>query len=144
MALSDIMRITNKDNQKKIGISEERIEAVIPVARQYLSFWREYPDMFVDFLQTGYKDDIEPTFNLYFYQRVFLRAAMRHKYMYAVFPRGFSKSLMSILILMLRCVFYPGAHLFVTTGSKERIACSTKQKCLVANFLNCRNPLQIF
>jgi hypothetical protein len=35
---------------KKIGISKERIDAIIPVMREYIAFWREYPDLFVDFM----------------------------------------------------------------------------------------------
>lgn len=75
--------------KKKIGISEERIEKIKPVLRDYIAFWREYPDLFVDFMQTGGDPDKarDLTFRLYFYQRVFLRVAMRYKYVYAVYPR---------------------------------------------------------
>ena len=49
MALQDLLELSASKNQK-IGISEERIRAQIPIIRQYISFWREYPDIFVDFL----------------------------------------------------------------------------------------------
>ena len=52
MALKDLMNIATKGN-KKVGLSEERIRAIVSVAREYISFWREYPDMFVDFLVRG-------------------------------------------------------------------------------------------
>ena len=58
------------------------------------------------------------TFNFYFYQRIFLRVVMRHRYVYATFPRAYSKSFLSVMALMLRCILYPGSHLFVTTGGK--------------------------
>ena len=51
MALADLMELSN--NRKKIGLSEERIDAIKPYLRQYIAYWREYPDMFVDFLQDG-------------------------------------------------------------------------------------------
>lgn len=87
MALSDLMQLSN--SRKKIGISEERIEAAKPIIRQYIAYWREYPDMFVDFLQTGHHGKIpEDGLRFYFYQRVFLRAAMRYKYVYMTFPRA--------------------------------------------------------
>ena len=86
MALADLLNLSNKN--KKIGLSEERVRAIIPVARQYIAFWREYPDLFIDFLQTGGNPDKPKTLNFYFYQRVFLRAAMRYKYVYMVFPRA--------------------------------------------------------
>lgn len=90
MALKDLLDLSQAQQQKKIGISEERLEAVIPTVRQYVAFWREYPDLFVDFMQTGGDPEKEKelTFRLFFYQRVFLRIAMRYKYVYAVFPRA--------------------------------------------------------
>jgi hypothetical protein len=50
MALQDLMNLSLDKNQKKIGISPERIEEIKPVLRNYISFWREYPDLFVDFM----------------------------------------------------------------------------------------------
>ena len=48
MALKDLLYSDKRT--EKIGISEERIEAIKPALRQYIAFWREYPDMFIDFL----------------------------------------------------------------------------------------------
>lgn len=124
MALADLMELSLSKNSKKIGLSEERIKAQIPVLREYISFWREYPDIFVEFL-CGHNPE---NFQLYFYQRVFLRAVMRHRYAYATFPRAYSKSFLSVLILMIRCILYPGSHLFVTTGGKEQAAGIAKEK----------------
>ena len=53
---------------------------------------------------------------------------MRHRYAYATFPRAYSKSFLSVLVLMLRCILYPGSHLFVTTGGKEQAAGILKEK----------------
>lgn len=125
MALADLLQLSHNKDTQKIGLSEERVRAAIPIARQYIAYWREYPDMFVDFLKT---EENPENFQLFFYQRVFLRAAMRHRYTYATFPRAFSKSFLSILILMLRCVLYPNSHLFVTTGGKEQAAGIAKEK----------------
>ena len=127
MALQDILDISS--SRKKIGLSEERLEPIKPILRQYIAYWREYPDMFIDFLQTGVDGEIpESGLHFYFYQRVFLRAAIRYKYTYFVFPRAYSKSFLSVLILMLRCVLFPGAHLFVTTGGKEQAAGIAREK----------------
>ena len=70
MNLQEMMALSSLGDKAKIGISDERIRAIIPAARQYISFWREYPDLFVDFLQTGGKEGVETTFKFYFYQRV--------------------------------------------------------------------------
>ena len=45
---------------------------------------------------------------------------MRYQYVYAVFPRAYSKSFLSVMALMVRCILYPGVHLFVTSGGKEQ------------------------
>ena len=86
MALQDLLNLQTK--RKKIGLSEERINAIKPQLRQYIAYWREYPDMFIDFLQDGGDSSKERKLKFYFYQRVFLRAAMRYKYAYMVFPRA--------------------------------------------------------
>ena len=113
MALQDLLDLSKE--RKKVEVSEERLNAVVPEARKYIAFWREYPDMFIDFLLTCGNP---VNFKFYFYQRVFLRAEMRHQYMYAVFPRAYSKSFLSMMVLMIRCVLYPKCKLFVTSGGK--------------------------
>ena len=124
MALADLMELSKSKNTKKTGLSEERIRAQIPIIRDYVAYWREYPDKFVDFLCGSNPEN----FHLFFYQRVFLRAVMRHRYAYATFPRAYSKSFLSVLVLMIRCVLYPGSHLFVTTGGKEQAAGIAREK----------------
>lgn len=119
MALQDLLQLS--DSRRKIGLSPERVEAVMPTIRKYVAFWREYPDLFVDFMVRGRRTEIKDgEFNFYFYQRVFLRSVMRYQYVYAVFPRAYSKSFLSVMALMIRCILYPGAHLFVTSGGKEQ------------------------
>ena len=127
MALQDLLDLSS--GRKKMGLSEERLEPLKPYLREYIAYWREYPDMFIDFLQTGENDQIpESGLKFYFYQRVFLRAAMRYKYVYFVFPRAYSKSFLSVLVLMIRCILYPRAKLFVTSGGKEQAAGIIKEK----------------
>ena len=145
MALNDLLIIAN--NNKKIGISEERLNEIKKPLRKYFAFWRMYPDLFVDFMQTGgksvylndkgqrcYQNDsgqeVKLTFSLFFYQRVFLRIGMRFKYVYAVFPRAYSKSFLSVLIMMIRCILYPGAHLFSAAGGKEQSSQILQEKTL--------------
>lgn len=108
---------------QKIGMSEERIQEILPIFTEYASLWREYPDLFVDILLP--KDS---KFNLFFYQRLFLRAAIRHKYCFATFPRAFSKSFLAVLVLVIRCILYPGAKLFIVSGTKEQGASIAKEK----------------
>ena len=127
MALQDLLNISS--NKSKIGISPERVEAIKPVLRQYIAYWREYPDMFVDFLQTGADGEIpKEGLRFFFYQRVFLRISLRYRQVYAVFPRGYSKSFLAVLSLMIRCILYPGAKLFSSAGGKSQAAGILKEK----------------
>ena len=127
MALQDLLNISS--SRQKIGISPERIEAIKPVLRDYIAYWREYPDMFVDFLQTGQDGEIpKEGLRFYFYQRVFLRISVRYREVYAVFPRGYSKSFLAVLSLMVRCILYPGAKLFSSAGGKSQAASILKEK----------------
>ena len=50
MALQDLLDLSQQ--RKKVGLSEERVNAIVPEARKYIAFWREYPDLIVDFLLT--------------------------------------------------------------------------------------------
>lgn len=127
MALQELLGTI--DIQNKIGISEERLKAVLPSLRNYVSFWREYPDLMVDFLVKGARTEYrEGEFRFYFYQRVFLRIVMRYQYVYAVFPRAYSKSFLTVMSMMCRCILYPRCKLFVTSGGKEQAASILSQK----------------
>ena len=122
MSLQSLLAI-NQQKDKKQGISEQRLQENLPQIRKLISFFKWYPDLFVDFIKGP-----DSTFKFLFYQRVFLRCVMRHRYVYATFPRAYSKSFLSVMALMLRCTFYPNSHLFVTTGGKEQAASITMAK----------------
>lgn len=117
MSLESILSINTLSFEKQTvsALTEERLRAILPEARKAVAFYRAYPDKFVDWLCSLYNPS---NFKLYFYQRVFLREAMRHRYIYATFPRAYGKSFMAFLVLILRCIFYPNSRLFVTTGGK--------------------------
>lgn len=123
MSLQSLLELSDSRGLKKQGLSEERLKAQLPYLRNLVSFYREYPDYLIDFMKGP-----DSTFNFYFYQRVFLRIVMRHRYVYATFPRAYSKSFLSMMVLMLRCILYPNSHLFVTTGGKEQAASITIAK----------------
>lgn len=125
MALKDLLALSEKKGflGKKQGMSQERLDAQMDNLREKIAFYREYPDLFIDDIKGP-----DCTFKFYFYQRVFLRIVMRHRYVYATFPRAYSKSFLSMMALMIRCILYPNSHLFVTTGGKEQAASITVAK----------------
>ena len=123
LSLQNLLDLSVRKDNHKTELSEERLASQIDNLRNMVSFFREYPDLLVDFMKGP-----DSTFEFYFYQRVFLRTVMRHRYVYATFPRAYSKSFLSMMALMLRCVLYPNSHLFVTTGGKEQAASITIAK----------------
>lgn len=118
MALDDLLKIS----AAHIGageVDEETIIKNIDQYRQLISYWRMYPDKLIDYYVSLAPDH---PFKLFFYQRLFLRVVMRHRYVYATFVRAWSKSFMSVMALMLKAILYPGAKLFTVAGGKEQSA----------------------
>ncbi len=86
MNLQELLNLSSdKENFKKQGISEERLMSNLEGLKNIISYFREYPDVFVDFIKGE-----NSTFKFLFYQRIFLRIVMRHRYVYATFPRRIS------------------------------------------------------
>ncbi len=111
-----------RTSQRKLRaseISEEDLIKNLDKYRELISYWRMYPDRLID-----YYVSLAPNhpFKLYFYQRLFLRVVMRHKFVYATFVRAWSKSFMSVMALMLKAILYPGAKLFSVAAGKEQSA----------------------
>ena len=110
---------TQRTREQEEEITKETILKNIEPLRNIIAYWRVYPDRFVDFLCSLNPDN---TFHFFFYQRLFLRAVMRHKYVFGTFVRAWSKSFMSVMSLMIKAILYPGAKLFTAAGGKEQSA----------------------
>ena len=124
MSLQQLLDLSMDDiESKKQGLSPQRLDEQLDNLRYLIAFFRQYPDLLIDFMKGP-----DSTFQFYFYQRIFLRVVMRHRYVYATFPRAYSKSFLSMMVLMLRCILFPGSSLFVTTGGKEQAASITIAK----------------
>lgn len=84
MALAELLELSaQRQRNFKQGLSEERLSAQTGNIRELVAFWREYPDLFIDFIKGP-----DSTFHFYFYQRIFIRVVMRHRYVYSTFPRA--------------------------------------------------------
>ena len=86
-------------------------------------FFSAYPDLFIDLITP--EDD---NFQLFFYQRIFLRSIMRFREVYLTAARAFSKSFLTILGLMLQCIFIPGRKVFICAPNKKQGAQIAKEK----------------
>lgn len=119
MSLKDIMRTSNKKKELDDEMIKEEVHNHLNEYRELIAYWRVYPDKLVDYyLSLGNPYN----FKFIFYQRLFLRALFRHKYVYATFVRAWSKSFMSVMALMLKAILYPGAKLFTVAGGKQQSA----------------------
>lgn len=123
MSLQNLLDLSSSRSVVKDEISEERLRQNLDAIRKEIAFYREYPDLFVDAIKGP-----NSTFKFRFTQRIFLRCIMRHRYVYCTFTRGFSKSFLAIMGLMLKAVLFPGSKVFVTTGGKEQAAMITMSK----------------
>ena len=92
--------------------------------RELCSYWRFYPDKFIDFIRP---DDCK--IDLYYYQRIYLRIMLRYKKVFLTATRGTSKSFLQNLSFVLRCIFFPNTKLFICAPGKEQAA-KISQDCL--------------
>lgn len=119
MALKDILHASNRRKDLDSDAIKEEVHNHLKEYRELIAYWRVYPDKLVDYyLSLGNPYN----FKFIFYQRLFLRALFRHKYVYATFVRAWSKSFMSVMALMLKAILYPGAKLFTVAGGKQQSA----------------------
>ena len=56
------MELSIEGNNKKQGLSEERLAQQLPNLRHLISFFREYPDYFIDYMKVPNR-----FFKFYFY-----------------------------------------------------------------------------
>ena len=102
MALEQLMQITDEREERsdlfafdgdienvRQNITEKRLLEALPSLRLCISFFREYPDLLVDFYRENASErEKKGALHLFAYQRVFLRAVMRHRRAYMTFPRA--------------------------------------------------------
>lgn len=98
---------------KGTTVNELQLERMEPVLQKYIRLWSVYPDLYIDLITPA-----NSQFTLYFYQRLFLRACMRYRYVYVTAPRAFSKTFLAILALYLQCMFMPGKKVFICAPKK--------------------------
>lgn len=114
--------------EKGVILNEEYLNQHFQEIGDVFSFFTAYPDIYLDLI-TPEGDNI----NLFFYQRIFLRAVMRYTDVYLTAARAFSKSFLTILGLMLQCIFIPGRKVFICAPNKTQGAQIAKIATLLSN-----------
>lgn len=109
--------------EKGVVLSEEFLNENLEYIESVMEYYSAYPDMFLD--------DIAPydsNFTFFFYQRIVLRVMMRFKDIYITAPRAFSKSFITILAMLLQCIFMPGTKRFICAPNIKQGAQIAKEK----------------
>lgn len=111
--------------EKGVVLNEDYLKKNYDHIGEMLSIFSAYPDIFLDFITPA-----NSNFQLFFYQRITLRAIMRYKDVYITAPRAFSKSFVTILGLILQCIFIPGTKRFICAPNKNQSAQIAKEKII--------------
>lgn len=111
--------------EKGVVLTNEYLESIRPWLEEIMNIFSVYPDILLDIIQP----EERPT-DLFFYQRIVLRAVMRYKQIYCTAPRSFSKSFLTILAEIIECIFMPGTKRFICAPNKNQSAQIAKEKIL--------------
>ena len=122
---TDIPMRENIPIEKGVSLTESYLRSIQSLLEKYFDFFIAYPDLFVDLIKP-----IDSNFDLFFYQRILLRALMRYKELFITAPRAFSKSFISIFGLFLQCIFMPGTKRFICAPNKNQSAQIAKEKII--------------
>lgn len=109
--------------EKGVELTTTFLDDNADLIKKYLNFWMLYPDIYLDNIKKS-----DSPINLFFYQRIALRASMRYRYHSFTATRATSKSFIALLSLILRAIFLPGSKLFTCSDVKGTAIKVTKQK----------------
>lgn len=97
------------------GTNIRNFDDMLPDFAEMLSHFQAYPDEFIDYILPE-----DSKFELYPFQRIFLRVMARYKKVYITATRGTSKSFINILSMYLKCIFYPNIKLSLVAPQKDQ------------------------
>ena len=109
--------------EKGVILNENYLEENKEKIGDVMSIFSAYPDVYLDLIKPQ-----DSSFTLFFYQRITLRALMRFKDIFVTAPRAFSKSFITILAMILQCIFIPGTKRFICAPNKTQAAQIAKEK----------------
>ena len=108
---------------KGVILNENYLQTNLDNIGDVMSIFTAYPDLYLDLIKPQ-----DSSFTLFFYQRITLRALMRFKDIFVTAPRAFSKSFITILAMILQCIFIPGTKRFICAPNKTQAAQIAKEK----------------
>lgn len=123
---NDVIKKATRDGtevEKGVVLTKEYIDRHEEEIEELMDIYIAYPDLYLDTIKS-----VDSNFELFFYQRIVLRAIMRFKEVFVVACRAFSKSFITILAIFLQCVFIPGTKRFICAPNKIQSAQIAKEK----------------
>ena len=114
----DFLSATQTDGTKALSF-EENIDNWI----EFIQWSKWFPDLWFDLItppKGGMRLDLD--------QRVFLRSMSRFLSTYAVFPRGFGKTLLEIMSIYHTCIFFPDITISMSAQTKENASSISEEK----------------
>src|SRR5690554_6664400 len=110
------------DLEKVQGTNIRNIEDMLPDFAEMLAYFQAYPDKFIDYILPE-----DSKFELYPFQRIYLRILARYKKVYITATRGTSKSFLNILSKYLKCIFFPSIKLSLVAPQKDQASAIAQQ-----------------
>lgn len=110
--------------EKGVIVTLEKMVESEKYLQQKFQYYSVYPDLFVDEVLVPTDSD----FNLLFSQRVFLRAMMRYNQVHITASRGYSKTFLAVLAMVIKAIVQPGSKLVITAPSKGQAEQIAKDK----------------
>ncbi len=124
---SSRVNVNNPNFNSAIQVNGKKQDAVFAKNQKkwadLVAYYKFYPDLWYDLITPetgGIRLDLD--------QRVLLRIMARFPSTYAVYNRGYSKTMLMVMSKIHRCVFYPNSNVSMTAQTKERAAQNLKEK----------------
>ena len=109
--------------EKGVVITQDWLERNETFLSELWSLYAAYPDIYLDIIKP-----VDSNFDLFPYQRLFLRACMRYTNIFITASRATSKTFLAILAKYLQCIFCPGHVGSIVAPTKGQAAKIARQK----------------
>ncbi len=115
--------LMERNDSQDIVITPQYVEENREKMETMVTLFTLYPDYLIDVITPG-----DSYFNLFFYQRVFLRVCMRYREVSGTFPRAYSKSFLDFLAMNVRGIMQPRSKGFTCADTKKQAAQIVEEK----------------
>jgi hypothetical protein len=127
LAITEYLNFINSaQNASQKILTKGRVAAHFEDYGRAIDMFLAYPDKLVELMVPK-----ESSFELYFVQKIVLRAMARHRQSYHTFTRAFSKSFLAFLSRYIYTMLVPHHYSFVVSGTKKQAANIAKEKVMM-------------